>query len=1023
MKKKNNKGFTLIELLGVITILGILMVIGIVGFSNLIGKAKDTQLSQQKKTLTMAAESYASDNNSQLPKEIGESRNISIQTLKGANYIRESIKNSKGESCMTNSYVRVYKLSKTEYTYTAFLYCGSDPVPSQPDLPEPTVKVYFSDSTGRQNVDDVFNNVNKAYVFFELTGGKDPDTGEEYELDGFSFAILAKLKGQSDVNEVYNSGSISAQREKTFTYSKPLKDYIDITDVSYFEIKVSVHNVIGGEKVLTTSESQSAGKNFQDKVPPTCVLIENQSDENSWINKSTPESERYRTVTVGCDDNGDKGSGCIRTTFSKTWPNNDQTTGAEFDYIQVKDNAGNVNLPDSYVDKDNPCGGGFKNDACRVRVNVDLSSPVIELDAFKSNASHNNSEGASVLADNSLKKAQDGAEIQTINTSNYTGNVNGWMNSSKFPNGVIFKVKVYDNMHLDTVTWETNKTLISDVNSSTYKNVSVTNPDGDFKTIASNDLDANNCGDSTVHDYYFVLTGEGRRYAVLTARDKAGNETKYIIYADLDITAPPVPILSAKMWKSISDSTLAGNYSYGRWSSVPVDVSIPNTYAVDNLSQNNVSLSGFNTFQYQLKLASASNFAKAVSAQSYVFGQGQQGKNAIRFRGCDKAGNCSAYSGDSEVWIDTTAPTCNVTAVDNSNNTYSGGWLKQGQSATVTATCVESASNSASGCIEDGDIKKTYTYTYNSNINTTTASAKGDNIQIFVKDGAGNQIECAYKTVRIDHNPPTCTYSGENSTWSTANRTLRWGCNDTGGSNCVKSEYGSTTFSSGVVSTWNLASFNISDNAGNTVTCGKTMNVYLDKVAPTCSVSKTSINTTAGVSANVTCADQGVGSVSGCPGTKTGLKSTASYTLKDSLGNTSTCSIPVSSYKLYTTRTRGCASYYRCAAAGCAAYNQVCCSGQYYADRKLLWHEDSKAHCIETLGGICEGFHAYWCHDCVTYSAKYCHKYCNGTCKTYNAGSACGCYSFTAWSAWSGYSYTSCTGGTYRECSGATFYQ
>ena len=43
-----------------------------------------------------------------------------------------------------------------------------------------------------------------------------------------------------------------------------------------------------------------------------------------------------------------------------SWPNDDDPKGAEFVYIEVKDNAGNVSL---------------HNDDCMFRVNVDIQTP------------------------------------------------------------------------------------------------------------------------------------------------------------------------------------------------------------------------------------------------------------------------------------------------------------------------------------------------------------------------------------------------------------------------------------------------------------------------------------------------------------------------------------------------------------------------------------------------------------------------------------------------------------------------
>ena len=42
------------------------------------------------------------------------------------NYLKEDIKNDKGQSCMKESFVRVFKLGQTDYSYTAYVYCGDE---------------------------------------------------------------------------------------------------------------------------------------------------------------------------------------------------------------------------------------------------------------------------------------------------------------------------------------------------------------------------------------------------------------------------------------------------------------------------------------------------------------------------------------------------------------------------------------------------------------------------------------------------------------------------------------------------------------------------------------------------------------------------------------------------------------------------------------------------------------------------------------------------------------------------------
>ena len=126
VSKINKKGFTLVELLGTIVIIGILSGLAISGVTRMINNAKKETSESQKKTIKMAAESYFQSNVKKLPKVIGSSSTVSAKELNDAKYITTELKNEDGESCMENSYVKIYKKSASEYVYTPYIYCGDD---------------------------------------------------------------------------------------------------------------------------------------------------------------------------------------------------------------------------------------------------------------------------------------------------------------------------------------------------------------------------------------------------------------------------------------------------------------------------------------------------------------------------------------------------------------------------------------------------------------------------------------------------------------------------------------------------------------------------------------------------------------------------------------------------------------------------------------------------------------------------------------------------------------------------------
>ena len=141
--KLNRKGFTLVEVLAVIVILGILIAIMIPNVNKLINSFKDDNYKNLKRTITVAARSYISDNRyeikiNNLPctnrtdeKTVKSINNIGltnsripIETLIDKNYIKE--KNGKitnpinnKELNIANSYILVkYSCKTKDYVYT-----------------------------------------------------------------------------------------------------------------------------------------------------------------------------------------------------------------------------------------------------------------------------------------------------------------------------------------------------------------------------------------------------------------------------------------------------------------------------------------------------------------------------------------------------------------------------------------------------------------------------------------------------------------------------------------------------------------------------------------------------------------------------------------------------------------------------------------------------------------------------------------------------------------------------------------
>ena len=802
------KGFTLVELLTVIVILGITMAFGIAAVSNLINKAREDQRREHEKTLMMATKSYLQSNSEAMPKSVGEVKKIELSTLRKSNFITEDIKDSHGNSCMKESYVRVYKYAKSKYTYSPYLYCGNEKAPKIETVPGPIISVAFTDAYGNTGK-DALTNVSKARISVTMNGGTNTD-GSALSIEGYNLSILVKHVGEPEKKEVYNSGTLSANYEHTLVVKKDLKDYIDVTDDTEVTVRVAVRNIAGGEKAVEKDFSAT----YKDVTPPTCSDFVNEArDENDWKTNSSDS----RTITVNCND-GDGGSGCIRSTFSRTWPNKTERE-AEFAWISIKDNAGNKNITS--------CNYGEAG-CCKVRVNVDYTSPRVEIQTYKRDSAGNKT-GSNILSGKSKNPGFSSSKTRfvadkreteyIIDTTDYSGTTNNWFNATDFPYGVVYDIKVSDSIHLDRWEW-----LVNGANRKQNSEIG-----------AGTENDSGVFTDLKNGSFKIRLNDDGFRQGVLRVYDKAGNVTKIVIRANIDKAAPTTPILSNEfhfsMTKVNSDgSGNLGGYPLNTWSKNYLKGVLNKGVISDALNSNSLTLSGFSGFKYRVTNQDGNIFERSSSqvliskikdgVANNTNGINVEGTNKLVALSCDKAGNCSKYSDPVIVKIDTKNPQCIVSGGRNN-------WTNQ--SVTVYARCSDTNGKYASGCAPS---TASFQKTYSSEINTNKAGAVDNNVGGGVYDKAGNYSACdANKTVKIDQTLPGCSHRGDSTSWTGGNRTIYYGCTDRGGSGCATAEAGKTF--DRTTRTATIDGYGVTDHAGNYSYCSsRTANVYVDKTAP-----------------------------------------------------------------------------------------------------------------------------------------------------------------------------------------------
>ena len=299
MKKNKNKGFSLIELLAAIVIIAILATVSIATVTRYIDKTRKQKVVQNKKNVAMAAELYLQANRDLMPKMIGEITYIPIKDLRNTNYIKEDVTNDKGEDCMKESFVRVFKLAEGDYNYTTYLYCGDEKAPDQVEPPKPYLVDYNDNDRMVKVLFSKSDDVKKANFSFKLRGAQND---ENVGIYSYSYTILARTNENSNYTEVYNSGTIEVNKSPVVEFkSRAISSYVDLPGVTSIQVKISALNEQGGYLSYETDYMAAGGNTqYEDTLPPVCPDLDDASgrqgeptDMNSWINKNSIDTAGF----------------------------------------------------------------------------------------------------------------------------------------------------------------------------------------------------------------------------------------------------------------------------------------------------------------------------------------------------------------------------------------------------------------------------------------------------------------------------------------------------------------------------------------------------------------------------------------------------------------------------------------------------------------------------------------------------------------------------------------------------------
>ena len=300
-KRKNQKGFTMVELLAAVAILGLLSAIAIVGVGKILDNANKKHYETQLDNMIMATKSLSQENRNILPKGIGETTTVTLETLQHKKYIGEVVDRNKNKCNVKESTVTIFKYSKTDYSYTAYLKCGNKEYGEK----------FGAETTEKPEITLNFKNTEKYDTASFTYSVKIPESSDakivSYDYQIYKYGVL-----------VYDSGNISVSKA----------DKID-------EKKVSLKQYLPGEvKVVVNASNHYGGR--QTKVIETKINEKNGLICGEITPKVTDWSKAQEgiTISITCQDSG--GSGCARDVFTQTFTMDSTESG-----IVIYDNSGN----------------------------------------------------------------------------------------------------------------------------------------------------------------------------------------------------------------------------------------------------------------------------------------------------------------------------------------------------------------------------------------------------------------------------------------------------------------------------------------------------------------------------------------------------------------------------------------------------------------------------------------------------------------------------------------------------------
>lgn len=254
---------------------------------------------------------------------------------------------------------------------------------------------------------------------------------------------------------------------------------------------------------------------------------------------------------------------------------------------------------------------------------------------------------------------KDGKEVKNSGSTqlpNYDKSISKTISLAKYTPGKVKVVVTATNIYGLTTTKSTGTINYKDTQGPTCIIKSADNKDNPKQwtkgpvtiTVGCDDGEGVGCTKAEFSKTFKTTTDVG----TITIEDKEGNKTACKVSVNIDVTPPTVPQIKTYKWKNNSTrpTTTSGlsSYTANTWSAL-------NIFA--KASGSTDSGSGLDKYQYTIDGA-AGNIQNRDGDSASIE---TTGTSTIKYRACDKLGNCSAYSSTVTIKVDKVAPTIPTT--------------------------------------------------------------------------------------------------------------------------------------------------------------------------------------------------------------------------------------------------------------------------------------------------------------------------------------------------------------------------